>query len=292
MRLSFRLLSILCGAAFMASCSEDGPEQPTEFYRVIDFENTRVTLAGPTSYGANLYANFDGPKFTSGAINFEEGVQFLFGINESLYDDEINFWNGGMVLSQWNYRSNPEGESGDWWMSFNNQCSVYNTASTDGANRGAGAGGSNTFAVINGYDDPNSMSSMAKFSFSNGALYEVYSIEICTPSYVYGLIANGNPYGGGALKDNSGWFKIMAYGFDAEGNPTNGGQPVEKYICDYRNPNKIIETIDTWQTWDLYPLGKVNTVKFQFAGSDTGAYGLNTPAYMCLDNIKIHMNAK
>ncbi len=287
-------LVALAAAGMFASCSDDGPDGPDGYYRVIGFENSGLTLAGPTSKGDNLYESYDGTKFLEGRVEVESGVDMVFGINESLWDDEYNFWNGGMALSQWNIRSNTGTNTGDWWYSWNNQCSVYNTASTDGANTGAGAGGSNTFAVINGYSDNNSMSSMAQFSFTANAEYTVESIEICPPSYLYGVITAGNQVeslDANSLINAKGWFKIMAYGYDANGDPTNGGLPVEKYICDYRadaNPKVPIAT--TWQTWDLSALGKVNTVKFNFDGSDKGSFGLNTPAYMCIDDIRLRLN--
>ena len=37
-------------------------------------------------------------------------------------------------------------------------------------------------------------------------------------------------------------------------------------------------------------MGRVNKVVFNFEGSDTGQWGLNTPAYLALDNITIRMN--
>lgn len=289
MKISVKLLAAAAACALTLPSCSDGPDDPTVYYRIIDFENTDITLAGPTSYGENLYETYDGTKFISGAIEVEHGVDFQFGINESLYDDEINFWSGGMVLSQWNYRTSPEGESANWWASYQNQCSVYNTSSVDGANRGAGAGGSNTFAVINGYQDNNSMSSMAEITFSADKEYVIESVELCPTSYLYGTISEGNAFGAEPLKTAGGWFKIMAYGFDANGTATNGGSAVEFYICDYR-AGSVIELPSTWQTWQLASLGKVNKVKFQFAGSDTGAYGLNTPAYMALDNFKIRLN--
>ena len=44
-----------------------------------------------------------------------------------------------------------------------------------------------------------------------------------------------------------------------------------KYICQ-------------WTYVNLRPLGMVDTVKFAMVGSDNSQYGLNTPAYFCLDN--------
>ena len=291
-------LIALMATAMFAACSDDNkPDDPTVYRRVITFENTGITLAGPTSYGANLYANFDGAKFVDGAVEVEKGVTLDFGLNYSEYDEHYDFSAGGMVLSQLNYRSNPEGQTGvDWWYSYQNQCSVYNTKSVDGANKGAGADGSNTFAVINGYDDEAWLmfKGAPEFSFSAGAEYLVESIQICPPSYLYGTVTKGNPYGNNpelTLAQARGWFKIMAYGFDANGNPTNGGKPVEKYICDYRlETNPSIEISSEWQGWNLEALGRVNKVRFDFDGSDKGAYGLNTPAYMCLDNIQLRLN--
>lgn len=291
----FKLLfPVLAISLVFVSCSDDEPEAPTVFRRVIDFENTNVVLAGPTSYGSDLYANYSGTKFVRGSVEIEKGVNLEFGLNYSQYSNDYDFSAGGMVLSQWNYRSDAPGEAEGWWYTYNNQCSVYNTASADGENKGAGAGGSNTFALINGYDDPNAFQGAPSFNMSNGAEYIVENIQICPTSYLYGVITKGNAFGnnpGMTLEEADGWFKILAYGYDASGNATNGGRPVEKYICDYRyTTNPKIEIASTWQTWDLSPLGKVNKVKFSFEGSDSGVYGLNTPAYMCVDNITLRMN--
>lgn len=285
------VIAVLAAAAIFTSCSDD--DGPKVNRKVIDFENTGIELAGPTSYGENCYAGYTGgTQFVSGQIAVEPGVYMKFGVNFSLWDDEDSFMAGGMILSQWNYRTNKVGEtSADWWYSYKNQCSVYNTASTDGANSGAGANGSNTFALINGYDDPNSFSPAASFEFTSSAEYLVESIDICPNSYLYGVVTGGNDFGSTtavSLINSKGWFKILAYGFDAAGNPTNGGNPVEKYVCDYRDeasPKIAIATV--WQTWDLSALGKVNKVKFDFDGSDKNNYGLLTPTYMCVDNVSL-----
>ena len=44
--------------------------------------------------------------------------------------------------------------------------------------------------------------------------------------------------------------------------------------------------ITTWDYWEINAEG-VQSVKFNFEGSDSGAYGLNTPAYICIDDITI-----
>ena len=42
-----------------------------------------------------------------------------------------------------------------------------------------------------------------------------------------------------------------------------------------------------WYTCDISSLGKVTSLKFTMEGSDTGEWGLNTPAYFAFDNVVI-----
>lgn len=274
----------------LTACSDDKMEPQGPSVKVITFENTGIATAGPTSYGANLYEGY-ADQFTSASIPVSDDVNLEFGLNESMWTGNIDFYGGGMALSTWNYRTSPADQFGMWWYTYLNQCSVYNVNSTDGANAGAGADGSDTFALVFGYRDQNSMSNRAKFSFSAGAEMQVVSVMVCPTSFVYGNLAIGNPYSTNRpIKDDAGWFKILAYGFDAQGNATNGGNPVELYFCDYRSDaNPQVELIDTWTRWNLSALGNVNRVEFDFEGSDYGTYGLNTPAYACIDNIEIKL---
>lgn len=56
-----------------------------------------------------------------------------------------------------------------------------------------------------------------------------------------------------------------------------------KVLADYRN-GKNENPVTTWTYWPINQAG-VGFVKFNFSGSDTGEYGLNTPAYLCIDDI-------
>ncbi len=46
------------------------------------------------------------------------------------------------------------------------------------------------------------------------------------------------------------------------------------------------EILKTWKEIDLSPLGKVKQIYFQMESSDTGQWGMNNPAYFCLDNLE------
>lgn len=272
-------VSFLSFAAFLSACSDD-----EDTLRIIDFESEPQYLAGPTSYGDNLYEAYEGDKFSQWDVAVaESGERFYCGLNAK------NFYEGGIVLSQWNYRSNLPDKGEDWWYSPDNQCSVYNTDAKDGEKGKAGHNGSATFAVIYGRSDYNSN---PEFHFSAGAAFRIRKMYICNSSYAYGVMTEGNKYGkdgeGVSLEKAKGWFKVLAYGYDVNGKETNGGKPVEKYLCDYREgANPRVDLGTTWQEWDLSALGSVNRVKFDFEGSDTGEWGLNTPSYLCIDDIFI-----
>jgi hypothetical protein len=45
--------------------------------------------------------------------------------------------------------------------------------------------------------------------------------------------------------------------------------------------------VTQWTQVSLASLGKVNKIEFSLTGSDTGEYGFNTPAYVCIDDVKI-----
>lgn len=302
---SFYAMTVITSIAlFVTSCSSDDEFDSFASSKVmstrtsivgdtiiIDFEDDNsIILAGPTSYGENLYADYSGTRF----LEWTDAIStFTCGINDM--NGGQNYYNGGIAISKWNIMSNPAGKTGDWWYSYLNQCSVYNTASTDGTNSNAGHEGSNNFGVMYGYSDFYNSAYMSNpsFHFEGDLEYTVKRMYICNSSYTYGVMKYGNSFGASGsavpLEDSKGYFKVLAYGYDASGTPTNGGAPVEKYLADYRIGTATPTAISTiWTSWDLSALGPVNKVKFNFEGSDSGTYGLNTPAYLCIDDIHIY----
>lgn len=295
----------LMALPMLTACSDDDDNNDGDipgYTRVaeITFENSNITLAGPTSYGDNLYNDFTGgTKFTAGSISFNKGADAMtFGLNtHGYFPNEYTLFNGGMFLSQFNLRSNPlTVTDASWWYTYQNQCSVYNVDSTDGANSRAGDDGSNTFAVVNGCCNESEVASvygngkevsLGSFAFDNGAEFLIGEIEVCNTSYVYGTIVNGNNFSQ-PLSSNNGWFKVQAYGYDAQGNITNGGKPVEFIVCNYSQTGAAKAIDNDWEDWNLSQLGLVNRVVFNFVGSDASAWGLNTPAYIALDNIEVY----
>ena len=92
------------------------------------------------------------------------------------------------------------------------------------------------------------------------------SVWVCNTTYSYLAMKDGNGIAH-ALKDDNGWFKVVFVAMDKNCKPTG--------------KNKV----------DLSSLGdNVCTVAIDFEGSDVGAYGINTPAYVALDDLEIKVN--
>ena len=270
-------------------------EQPNGSY-VITFEEATGSLAGPTSYGANLYSSYGDSQYKSWT---DPDAGAVFAINENY--GNWDFWNGGIAISNWCIRKNVDGNTHDWWYSYQNQCSVYNTAvSEDTLQGGAGYNSSNNFAVVYGYVDAYNADYMnyPEISFSDAGT--VSDLWICNSAYTYGVIMNGNHWDDGeddgwtgtavplkTLVDatgKKGYLRVDAYGFNGN-NATNNGNPVSIYLADYNANAETGNVITTWTAWNLSALGNVTKIKFNVVGNDSGQYGLNTPAYFCLDNI-------
>ncbi|RXK87209.1 DUF4465 domain-containing protein [Filimonas effusa] len=245
-------------------------------------------MAGPTSYGDNTYAAYSGTQiapYTHSPSNLRFAIKGAGGASP------VNYWDGGFVVSDWNYKSNIPGETGDWWYSYLNQCSVY--SGTDGSKNG-GYGGSSNFAVMFGYVDAYNSTYATRptldFTSGSGVIEGMY---VCLSSYAYGVIEYGNSFGtigvATPLRDvanGEGYVKLLAYGYNGN-TPTNGGVPVEIDLAKYSNHLPVVSPLTSWTYFDLSDLGTVTRVEFNIEGNDSGTYGLNTPAYVCMDNIDV-----
>lgn len=275
------ICTLVLAAAFAASaltgCNKNENSELPPSVVVISFEQIDDYLvAGPTSYGENLYSSYEGERFTT--CNY---AGFLtFGISEA--DGSCDFWNGGIAVSNWNLRSNPADKDGDWWYSYLNQCSVYNLHSKDGMNRNAGNANSERFAVVN--SSLTGSDKVAEIATSDGSEHLFFGMYVCNTAYTYGVIMNGNDYAR-PLPEQQGYLELVVQGFKA-GSAT----PVAEdrfVLADFRGGNSRI--LETWAPFVFDNLGRqpVSRIVLTFDGSDVGEWGLNTPTYVCIDDLNV-----
>jgi hypothetical protein len=89
---------------------------------------------------------------------------------------------------------------------------------------------------------------------------------------------------GGADGNDQDWFLLTVKGY------SNGLVVIDSvnfYLADFRfSDNAQDYVIKDWRWVDLTSLGNVDSLVFKLNSSDVGLYGMNTPSYFCMDNLK------
>ena len=125
--------------------------------------------------------------------------------------------------------------------------------------------GSNNFAIV----QAGSADNQAILKFSDSKAHVIKSMQVMNTTYALYASWGGIKQG---LKDG--------YKFAVTVKADNGAS---KEIVLAENKTAI----ENWTNVDLSSLGAVKTLTFTFSGTDAGDYGLNTPAYVAIDNIVV-----
>ena len=117
----------------------------------------------------------------------------------------------------------------------------------------------------------------------------VQGCYISNSTYAYNSMRDGDMFSkkfGGATGDDPDWFKVVVRGYSS-GNLLPDS--VEYYLADFRDTNNANDYIvSDWQWLDLQNLGvELDSLEFELSSSDTGQFGMNTPAYFCMDDFTI-----
>lgn len=198
-------------------------------------------------------ADFGG-GFQSGSSYFRNSYDTSFG---------FGFWSGGFAWST----TTDSVTSG-----FTNQMSAKAAGGHNSA--GYGIGQQNSIVVLN-----------------NGLAAQPQSVRLSNSTYAYNSMRDGDTFAkkfGGLSGNDPDFFKLVI-------KPYSGGtllnDSVEFYLADFRFSNNALDYIvSTWDSVDLSSLPVCDSLKFTLSSSDTGAFGMNTPAYFCLDDFSIELN--
>ncbi len=118
------------------------------------------------------------------------------------------------------------------------------------------------------------------------AAQSMRGMYITNATYAYYSMKEGDDYSkkfGGANGADPDYFKVIVEGKDASGKTT---ATVEFFLADFRSNDSSKDYIIKDWTWlDLSSLGSVKSVEFKLESSDTGMWGMNTPAYFCVDDV-------
>lgn len=106
-------------------------------------------------------------------------------------------------------------------------------------------------------------------------LFAPMSVYVQNTAYAYYTMLNGDAFSKKFTDDD--YLLLIAHGVKADGT--------EIFVTfDLAADGKIV---DEWTQWDLRGLGDIKTLYFTMRSSDTGQWGMNTPAYFALDNLRV-----
>lgn len=223
---------------------------------VATFED--LTLA-PNSYNDGSSGSGD---FTSGGITFNNSYNTAWG-----------YWESGFAFSNM-------GDTATAPSDYMTQ--LYETKA------GKGYAGSDNFGI-------GTLNANLKVNTMN-PLTRITGLWITNTTYAYNSMALGDNFSKkfgdttnsphSAAGENEGypdWFKLSIIGY-YQGAVTD---TVDFYLADFRfADNSMDYIVKDWQYVDLSALGiYTDSLSFELSSSDVGAFGMNTPAYFCVDNV-------
>ena len=145
---------------------------------------------------------------------------------------------------------------------------------------GSGVNGSTTYAVTYAFDETPIILT------GNAAGAPVSGFYINNSTYAYYSMLEGDSAAkrfGGETGDDPDYFLLSIQG---ELNGQRTANTVEFYLADYRfADNSQDYIIKDWTYVDLQSLGNVDRLWFSLSSTDIGQFGMNTPAYFCLDDL-------
>ncbi|MBN2434645.1 MAG: DUF4465 domain-containing protein [Spirochaetes bacterium] len=247
-----QLVAFIVLVLFLCGCEDDSEDKKdtsskTENVKVtVDFEELTVPDEGYWN-GSDLSGSF-----------VSKDVEFY---ND--YTEDYSSWTGVVYSNCTDMVT----------VGYANQYSVYSDS---------GNNGSSVFAVLYLFGEE------PLVSFEDGSYIKGFYVNNTT--YVYHALKSGEDgYGlvkkfGGNDGNDKDYLKLVIIGFDDEG--VEIGQ-VEFFLADYRfDDNSKDYIIRDWTWVDLSAFTEpVKELAFELVSTDTGDYGMNTPAYFALDDL-------
>lgn len=181
---------------------------------------------------------------------------------ESTFDTSFNYWSSGFAMST--MRDTTTGNFTNLYSARSNSLQSLNT-----------------YTVANLGEGPIS------FSWATPVEYILSweSLEISNTTYGYKSMLLGDGFAkkfGGVSGDDPDYFFVRIYAKQAAYLDS-----IDFYLADFRfNDNSQDYIIDDWTTVDISTLPTNTQLEFKLFSSDTGAFGINTPLFFALDNIK------
>ncbi|MHB8260839.1 MAG: T9SS type A sorting domain-containing protein [Bacteroidia bacterium] len=177
------------------------------------------------------------------------------------WDTTYKYWSGGWAASAF-YDSSTAGASNLYG------CAAYK-----------GYSSSNTFAV-------GTTAGNLIFKMTDSLIGKTVSgMYVCNSTYAYKSMKYGDSFEPAFTALNKDWFKLTIKKYYGGALTTDSS---EIYLADFRYTDTTQNYIlKTWMWADLSSLGNTDSLAFYLHSTQNGTYGMNTPAFFCIDNLTL-----
>lgn len=197
--------------------------------------------------------------------DFVGEAQYLYGYEndaikcEYFYNEDYGYW-GGFAHSK---VFDTDAKNG----LFQNQFAAYNSQ--------AASGDGFLLYYYDSYNEP------CDIIFKDEeSVVRLSSVKLNLTTYTYASITDEDINDYARIFAEGDYLKVVFYAVDAFGRTV--GEGAECYVVDYRDGKRFVA--DNWQEFYL-PGILSNRVRVTIETSDIGAYGPNTPLYICMDDL-------
>lgn len=195
-----------------------------------------------------------------------------------------SFWNGsdysggfstGGVFFNNDYIYYPEWEMESWtgWSYSNVTSTASGFSNQYSAITSGGIGGAGTNYAIAYVDSANG-------AYLNLAMHQAIAMNVTNTAYAYHAMKSGDQFATAFGPDD--WFKLTIRGYEEENATGSETGSIEFLLANGTN------IVDGWVSIDLTSISAhARSLGFELTSSDTGEYGMNTPAYFAMGSLTV-----
>lgn len=168
----------------------------------------------------------------------------------------------------------------DWVFSNRTDTTTPGYTNQHSAITGGGAEGSSNYAIAN-FGTP---------SINFASAVTVQGAYFTNTTFAALTMLDGDAFGfskkfGGASGNDADYLTLSIIGLNGAGATTGS---IDFKLADFTFADNTQDyVVRDWRWVDLTSLGSVSSLQFALASSDTGSFGINTPAYFALDSLTV-----
>ncbi len=218
--------------------------------------------------------------------------QGLFVDFEDLSLEPESYWNGADGSGEFfsggvSFSNNYNAEYGSWdGFAYSNMTDTETAGFENQYSAIVGSGTEESANYAVGYWGGRWAPGPPQILFNQEAPVELDGMYVTNTTMAYLSMLNGDDYSkkfGGESGDDPDWLILTVTGILPGGD---AGDSLDFYLADFRSDDNSEDfVLDEWTFVDLVPLGELVGLEFSMSSSDTGEYGMNTPAYFAIDNL-------